>query len=204
MSKRAVCRRAGLVLAVTLSSCIPGVSEWSDVHEDGSFLMYRRQSLIGEETFSIRSDGDSIVVRSLQGENERGRVTGVETELRLGQDLSPALYRSRRISDSDTTNILEVVATAQGVSVREKETDAVSLSAPDGFFPRTRQRPGCSRGDVVPPPPRAGARCLTDPATRRGRDDAPRDRCRSDRGIGRLARALRGGGHQLGVSARSG
>lgn len=135
MSKRAVCRRACLVLAVTLSSCIPGVSEWSDVHEDGSFLMYRRQSLIGEETFSIRSDGDSIVVRSLQGENERGRVTGVETELRLDQDLSPALYRSRRISDSDTTNILEVVATAQGVSVREKETDAVSLSAPDGFFP---------------------------------------------------------------------
>ena len=97
--------------------------------------MYRRQSLIGEETFSIRSEGDSIVVRSLQGENERGRIRGVETELRLGMDLSPRLYRSRRISETDTTNILEVIATSEDVLVREKETGVVSVGTPVDFFP---------------------------------------------------------------------
>ena len=97
--------------------------------------MYRRQSLIGEETFSIRSEGDSIVVRSLQGENERGRIRGVETELRLGMDLSPRLYRSRRISETDTTNILEVIATSEDVLVREKETGVVSVATPVDFFP---------------------------------------------------------------------
>ena len=135
MSKRSGRRRVCLTLLLALSGCAPGGRDWSDVDEEGAFLMYRRQSLIGEETFSIRSDGDAIVVRSLQGENERGRITGVETELRLGMDLSPALYRSRRISDSDTTNILEVVATAGGVAVREKEMDEVSVAASADFFP---------------------------------------------------------------------
>ena len=135
MPKRSPRRRVCLTLFLALSGCVPTGRDWSDVDEEGAFLMYRRQSLIGEETFSIRSDGNAVVVRSLQGENERGRITGVETELRLGMDLSPTLYRSRRISDSDTTNILEVVATAEGVAVREKEMDEVSVAASADFFP---------------------------------------------------------------------
>ena len=128
-------RRLCLVLFLAFSGCAPEALVWDDVAEEGSFLMYRRQSLIGEETFSIRSEGDSIVVRSLQGENERGRIRGVETELRLGMDLSPRLYRSRRISETDTTNILEVIATPEDVLVREKETGVVSAGTPVDFFP---------------------------------------------------------------------
>jgi imidazolonepropionase-like amidohydrolase len=102
---------------------------------EGSFLMYRRQSLIGEESFRITSDRDSIVVTSLQGENERGRITGVQAELRLGRDLSPAYYRSRRIANDDTTNVLEVAVTATDVSIREKDRDVVNIEAPATFFP---------------------------------------------------------------------
>jgi imidazolonepropionase-like amidohydrolase len=124
-----------LGFAVALFGCASDAPQWKDVDEEGAFLMYRRQSLIGEESFSIRSDQDSIVIRSLQGENERGRITGVEAELRLGIDLSPALYQNRRIANNDTTNILEVVSTADGVFVREKETGTVTTAATPDFFP---------------------------------------------------------------------
>ena len=108
MTTRSWLGRACLIVASTLSACTADAREWADVNEEGAFLMYRRQSLIGEETFSITSDQDSIVVRSLQGENERGRITGVQAELHLGRDLSPAWYVNQRIAGEDTTNILEV------------------------------------------------------------------------------------------------
>ncbi len=128
-------RLAFLALLVMAWGCRPSPSRWSAVDDEGSFLMYRRQSLIGEETFTVRSDGEAIVVRSLQGENERGRITGVETELRLSMDLAPSLYRSRRISDRDTTNILEIVADSGGVTVREKHRPPVSVGNSADFFP---------------------------------------------------------------------
>jgi len=135
MPKRSTRTRSCLVLFVALSGCVSDARVWDGVDEEGTFLMYRRQSLIGEETFSIRSEGDAIVVRSLQGENERGRITGVQTELRLGPDLSVSLYQSRRISETDTTNVLEVIATSERVDVREKHFDVVSVDALPDFFP---------------------------------------------------------------------
>ena len=80
----------GVVLVVpVLSGCAPEVSSWEDLEVEGSFLMYRRQSLIGEETYTITSGHDSIVIKSLQGQNERGRISGVQAELRVKMDLSP-------------------------------------------------------------------------------------------------------------------
>tara|TARA_B110000116_G_scaffold187804_1_gene162890 strand:- start:1539 stop:3560 length:2022 start_codon:yes stop_codon:yes gene_type:complete len=125
--------RGGLIVLLTLIGCAPDSRDWADLNEDGAFLMYRRQSLIGEETFSITSDQDSIVVRSLQGENERGRITGVQAELRLGIDLSPALYVNQRIADSDTTNILEIAFESDVVTIREKAMEVVTASSAAGF-----------------------------------------------------------------------
>ncbi len=128
-------RRPYLTLALALSACTPAASPWENVSEEGSFLLYRRQSLIGEETFTISSDRDAVVVRSLQGENERGRIRGVEAELRLDTDLNPLSYRSLRIADGDTTNVMEVSITEGEVTVREKEFDRVAVPRPDDFFP---------------------------------------------------------------------
>ena len=125
--------RCLLGLAV-LSGCSPSPALWEEVGEDGSFLMYRRQSLIGEESFRIEANRDSIVVTALQGENERGRITGVRAELRLARDLSPAYYRSRLISDADTTNVLEVTV-GREVAVREKAFDVETAAVPPDFFP---------------------------------------------------------------------
>ena len=130
MTERTLRILAGLVFVLSLSvACAPATTDWADRNEEGAFLMYRRQSLIGEETFTITADRDSIVVRSLQGENERGRVTGVQAELRLGVDLSPALYFNRQIADGDTTNILEVSfdATAIRLTLVAVEEPTVEL-----------------------------------------------------------------------------
>jgi imidazolonepropionase-like amidohydrolase len=133
MTSRSILGRGGLIVLLTLIGCAPDSRDWADLNEDGAFLMYRRQSLIGEETFSITSDQDSIVVRSLQGENERGRITGVQAELRLGIDLSPALYVNQRIADSDTTNILEIAFESDVVTIREKAMEVVTASSAAGF-----------------------------------------------------------------------
>jgi len=133
MTSRSMLGRGGLIVLLTLIGCAPDSRDWADLNEDGAFLMYRRQSLIGEETFSITSDQDSIVVRSLQGENERGRITGVQAELRLGIDLSPALYVNQRIADSDTTNILEIAFESDVVTIREKAMEVVTASSAAGF-----------------------------------------------------------------------
>jgi imidazolonepropionase-like amidohydrolase len=59
----------------------------------------------------------------------------VQAELRLGIDLAPTYYSNRRISDNDTTNILEVAVTPTEVSIREKDMDPVTTAASSTFFP---------------------------------------------------------------------
>jgi imidazolonepropionase-like amidohydrolase len=126
---------AGLMLFM-LSGCTTDLRTWEDVNEEGSFLVYRRQSLIGEESYSITSNKDSIVVKSLQGENERGRITGVQAELILDRrDLSPTYYVNRRIANEDTTNIFKLEVTADEVSVWEKHFEVSTSTTPAKFFP---------------------------------------------------------------------
>ena len=79
------------ILFIINLSCTTEPPLWEDMNEEGLFLIYRRQSHIGEEKFSIQTVNDKIIVKSLQGENERGRITGVVAELQLEADLSDIL-----------------------------------------------------------------------------------------------------------------
>lgn len=126
---------AFLLLSVLLFSCDSPSKNWEDINEEGAFLVFRRQSLIGEETFSISSNKETIVVKSLQGENERGRITGVQAELRLDMDLSPTYYVNQRIANNDTTNVFKLTVTPSEVTVLEKYFDAKTMATPDRFFP---------------------------------------------------------------------
>ena len=125
-----------LVLLLGLAGCSTKSSTWDNINEEGAFLVFRRQSQIGEETYKITSTKDSIIVTSLQGENERGRITGVLSELRLTKDFEPVYYSSQRIAGEDTTNVLKVVRTGQNeVSVQEKFFDEVTENTSSSYFP---------------------------------------------------------------------
>ncbi|MBU2995849.1 amidohydrolase family protein [Cellulophaga baltica] len=123
-----------LALLTLVCSCSSTPSKWQDINEEGKFLVYRRQSQIGEETYSITSNKDTITVTSIQGENERGRISGVESKLYLTTDLEPLSYVSRRISNKDTTNIFKMEVDGDQVSIWEKHFDVVTSKKKDVFF----------------------------------------------------------------------
>lgn len=125
-----------LLTALVLSTgCTPEPNVWEDINEEGAFLVFRRQSLIGEESYSIASNKDSIIVKSLQGENERGRITGVQAELHLKMDLTPTYYVNRRLANGDTTNIFRFEVNSNQVTVWEKKFDVSTSDTPEMFFP---------------------------------------------------------------------
>jgi imidazolonepropionase-like amidohydrolase len=124
-----------LLLWLAISGCSTSSETLEIINDEGAFLIYRRQSLIGEEAYSVTSDKTSITVKSLQGENERGRISGVQSELQLNRDFSPTAYFSRRIVKEDTTNIFKMALSADSVSIWEKHFDVVTNKTPTDFFP---------------------------------------------------------------------
>jgi imidazolonepropionase-like amidohydrolase len=123
-----------LIILGLITGCSSAPNRWENISEEGGFLVYRRQSLIGEESYSITSNKDSIVVKSLQGENERGRITGVEAELHLKMDLTPTYYQNRRLTSNDTIVNLKVEVGLDSISVWEGNQEFASVETSD-FFP---------------------------------------------------------------------
>ena len=126
---------SSLFLLTWGSGCSPKSTTWENVNEEGSFLVYRRQSFIGIENYSITSNKDSIIVKSLQGENERGKITGTEAELHLKMDLAPIFYENKFIKGKDTSNVLKVVVNPKYISIWENNSDVVRVTTPTAFFP---------------------------------------------------------------------
>lgn len=123
------------VLYLLFSGCSTPEQRFEMEGEEGSFLVYRRQSMIGQENYKVSVDDEEIVVQSLQGENERGRITGIQAELHLNSDFSPSYYLSQRIANDDTTNIFKMDVGAYKVTVSEKYFQPVSFQKPIDFFP---------------------------------------------------------------------
>lgn len=101
----------------------------------GTFLVFRRQSLIGEENFSIRNTDSGKEIYSLQGENERGRISGVEAKLVLDAAGYPVFYENRRLTANDTTSVLRIDTKGDSLFIQEKFFDPLSLAKPPLFFP---------------------------------------------------------------------
>jgi imidazolonepropionase-like amidohydrolase len=124
------------VLSIALfPSCGTSPKDWANFKEEGAFIVHRRQAPIGEETYTISTENGAIVVKSLQGENERGRITGVQTELRLNMDLTPTYYVSRRLANNDTTNIFKMEVSGDKITHWEKATSEVTSETPSSYFP---------------------------------------------------------------------
>ena len=123
-----------LALLTACSSETSQTSQWENYKDEGTFFVYRRQSQIGEETYTVTSNKDTITVTSIQGENERGRISGVESKLYMTTQLEPLSYISRRISNNDTTNIIKMEVDGDKVSIWEKHFDVVTTTKKDAFF----------------------------------------------------------------------
>lgn len=107
-----------------------------NIDQKGVFLVYRRQSLIGEETFNIVNQKDKLRIESLQGENERGRISGVQSVLEVTKDgFSPQFYSSIRIARGDTTNIFKMELHDKQATIFEEYFDPVTFDIKEAFFP---------------------------------------------------------------------
>ena len=125
-----------LLFLLVLNGCKDGgIRSWEGINEEGAFLVFRRQSQIGAEQYTITSDQESIIVKSLQGENERGRMTGVTAELHLTMDLVPTYYSVQRIVKEDTINIFKMEVDSGTVTIWEKHFDPTTAALPSNFFP---------------------------------------------------------------------
>jgi len=134
--KKSAVKRIWILFMGILASCTPIPTSVFDGVEEGTFLVHRRQSPIGEENYTIHVQNDTIVIQSVQGENERGRISGVLAELRLTLDLDPTLYSNIRISGTDTTNIFKMERAPDGkVSIWEGDSGAIEPRSTGVFFP---------------------------------------------------------------------
>ena len=107
-----------------------------NIDQSGTFFIYRRQSMIGEESFNIINKKNTIIVESLQGENERGRISGVPSILHVDKKtFKPINYSSVRIARGDTSNILKMELNDKTVTITEKYFDAETTQKPERFFP---------------------------------------------------------------------
>jgi imidazolonepropionase-like amidohydrolase len=122
-------------LLIILTGCTSSSTSWKEIEEEGTFLIFRRQSQIGEEKYSITSNDSLIIVNSLQGENERGRISGTQAILHLNMDLTPAYYINRRITNNDTIVNYKMTTSGNEASVWEEKFDVETFSIPETFFP---------------------------------------------------------------------
>lgn len=107
----------------------------AQVIEKGKFRLHKFQQPIGEESYEISRDGESLVIRSNFEFRDRMKKVALTASLRVRQqDLTPERFevkgKNSRSSEIDTS----VEIQGRGANVRRgKETKQVA-SAPDKFF----------------------------------------------------------------------
>jgi imidazolonepropionase-like amidohydrolase len=110
------------------------VSASAQVIEKGKFRLHKFQQPIGEESYEIRRDGGSLVVRSTFEFTDRMSQVALTATLRARQDLTPEAFeikgKTSRSSEIDTS----VEIQGLGAKVRRgKESNRVA-ALPDRFF----------------------------------------------------------------------
>lgn len=100
-----------------------------------TFMVHRRQSLIGQEVYTIdNSFNGSLTITSMQGENERGRISGTIAKLVFTKDFKPSYYENIRVANNDTTNILKIEYGNTGTVVSELFMKPFDVSGTE-YFP---------------------------------------------------------------------
>jgi imidazolonepropionase-like amidohydrolase len=101
--------------------------------ETGKFRLHKFEQPIGEETYQVSRDGDSLVVKTDFAFTDRGSRVPLTATLRTRQDLTPVSYeikgKTSRISDIDTS----VSVDGRSATIREGKQSR-QAAVPDRFF----------------------------------------------------------------------
>src|SRR5579864_5211697 len=117
----------------------------SPIIEQGKFTLHKFEQAIGEETYEIRRDGDSLAVKMDFKFTDRGRAVPLSATFRGAQDLTPEAFEIKG-DTARTVSIDQSVAIDAGkvhLRSRDKQSEANPPSGPfftiAGYAPTTMQ-----------------------------------------------------------------
>ena len=134
-----------ILTAVPSESAAQSTPDASPVVEQGKFTLHKFEQAIGEETYEIRRDGDSLAVKIDFKFTDRGSPVPLTTTFRSAQDLTPQAFEIKgRIARGAE---IDQAVTLDGQKVhlrnREKQSDSPFPSGPSftiaGYAPTTMQ-----------------------------------------------------------------
>ena len=139
-----------LVITVALlwtafSSIASAQASQSAILEQGNFTLHKFEQAIGEETYEIRRDGDSISAKIDFKFTDRGTAVPLTTSFRGAQDLTPQAFDIKG-AVARTASIDKSISVENGkvhLRSRDQQTDAAAPSGPyftiAGYAPTTMQ-----------------------------------------------------------------
>jgi imidazolonepropionase-like amidohydrolase len=136
------------LLTIQPASAVPQQSASGDaspVVEQGKFTLHKFEQAIGEETYELRRDGDSIAAKIDFKFTDRGQAVPLSVTFRSAPDLTPQAFEIKG-NTSRATTIDEAVTIAPGtvhLRTRDKHSDLALPSGPfftiAGYSPATMQ-----------------------------------------------------------------
>lgn len=142
---------AARLLCVLVASCSVVVAQQepiaasSAVVEEGHFALHKFEQPIGEETYEIRRDGESLTVKMDFKFTDRGAAVPLTATFRGAQDLTPQSFEIKGRTARPVT--IDEAVTIDGSKVhlrtRDKQSDEAAPSGPfftiAGYAPTTMQ-----------------------------------------------------------------
>jgi imidazolonepropionase-like amidohydrolase len=120
-------------------------AESSPIVEQGQFTLHKFEQAIGEETYEIHANGDSLAVKMDFKFTDRGRAVPLSATFRGARDLTPQAFEIKG-STARTVSIDESVAVEAGkihLRTHDKQTDTTAPTSPfftiAGYAPTTMQ-----------------------------------------------------------------
>ena len=131
-------------LSVQTPAQNPAPTPQAAIIESGKFRLHKFEQAIGEETYEISRDGDSVVVKSNFKFTDRGTPVPLTTTLRTSQDLTPEAFEIKGSTARGSTIDTAVEIKGNAATIREgKETRQAPVPARfftiAGYAPVTMQ-----------------------------------------------------------------
>jgi len=137
--------RLSVVALLCSTFVVSGTAQQSPVIEQGRFTLHKFEQAIGEETYEIRHDGDSLVTKVDFKFTDRGSAVPLSTTFRASPDWTPQSFEIKGRT-ARPVSIDEAVTIENGqvhLRSRDKQTEAVAPDHPfftiAGYAPTTMQ-----------------------------------------------------------------